>query len=120
MAVQLQPVNPPMGPNLGYCVNKTTILTMKEKVWSLSGDTFTITDEHDQVVVQCNGTTFSMSDRKEFLAPNGQPLFSLKNKIISIKKSFYAEGPGGGIVFEVKSKFSSKFSVSFLERGNED
>jgi uncharacterized protein YxjI len=106
MAVQLQPVNPPMGPNLAYCVGKTTVLTMKEKVWSLSGDTFTITDENDQMVVQCNGTTFSLSDRKEFLTPDNRPLFSLRNKLLSLHKSFYAEGPGGEILFEVKSKFS--------------
>jgi uncharacterized protein YxjI len=99
-----------MGPNLGYCVNKTTILTMKEKVWSLSGDTFTITDEHDQVVVQCNGSAVSISDRKEFLAPNGQPLFSLRTKFWKsfIRKSFYGEAPSGETVFEVTSKFTSK------------
>jgi uncharacterized protein YxjI len=85
-----------------------TTLKMKEKMRSLSGDTFKITDQNNQQVVECRGQTLSLSDRKEFADNAGKPLFSLRSKLISIHKSFYAEAPDGRILFEVKGKFSSK------------
>lgn len=134
--IQLAPINPPLGVNPAYCVGKQTTLVMKEKVWyvapppslpttspfpphlqnstntltsrSLSGDTFHIVDENNREVVQCRGQTFSLSDRKEFADASGRPLFSLRTRLLSLHKSFYAEGPGGDILFEVKGKFSSK------------
>jgi len=80
---------------------------MKEKVWSLSGDTFHITDEAGIEVVQCRGQTFSLSGRKEFADSQGRPLFSLRNKLLALHKTFYAEAGDGKVLFEVKSKFSS-------------
>jgi len=102
----LPPVHPALGVNATYCLPKETTLVMKEKVWSLSGDTFHITDENGVEVVRCQGTTFSLSDRKEFQDSQGRPLFSLRNKLIAIHKTFYAEAPDGKILFEVKNKFS--------------
>ena len=81
---------------------------MKEKVWSLSGDTFHIVDQDGTEVVQCRGQTFSLSDRKEFADTTGKPLFSLRTKLLSIHKSYYAEDAGGNVIFEVKGKFSSE------------
>jgi uncharacterized protein YxjI len=109
----LAPIHPALGVNPTYCVPKETTLVMKEKVWSLSGDTFHITDESGVEVVQCRGTTFSLSDRKEFLDSAGRPLFSLRNKLITIHKHFYAEAPDGKILFEVKNKFSSMCQSPF-------
>ncbi|CAG8981785.1 hypothetical protein HYALB_00004727 [Hymenoscyphus albidus] len=116
--IHLAPVNPPLGVNPNYCVGKQTTLVMKEKVFSLSGDTFHITDEAGLEVVQCRGTTFSLSDRKEFMDTRGNPLFSLRNKLIAIHKTFYAEEAGTGrILFEIKGKFSigkSKMVATFV------
>ncbi|PBP26524.1 DUF567-domain-containing protein [Diplocarpon rosae] len=114
--VHLAPVNPPLGVNPAYCVGKQTTLVMKEKVWSLSGDTFHIVDENNHEVVQCRGTTFSLSDRKEFADASGRALFSLRTRLLSLHKSFYAEAPGGEVLFEVKGKFSigsSKMVATF-------
>jgi uncharacterized protein YxjI len=105
--VHLAPANPPLGVNPSYCLPKQTTLVMKEKVWSLSGDTFHIVDENGHEVVQCRGQAFSLSDRKEFADAQGRPLFSLRTKLLSIHKSYYAEDAGGAVIFEVKGKFSS-------------
>jgi uncharacterized protein YxjI len=110
--IYLQPLSPPLGVNLSYCAPKQTVLCMKEKVWSLSGDTFHIVDENGHEVVQCRGSVFSLSDRKEFADSHGRPLFSLRTRLLSLHKSFYAEGPNGENLFEVKGKFSSTFSIS--------
>ncbi len=108
--IHLAPLNPLLGVNPSYCTPKQTTLCMKEKVWSLSGGTFHIVDENSHEVVQCRGQAFSLSDRKEFVDNHGRPLFSLRTKLLSLHKSFYAEGPGGQVLFEVKGKFSSKSS----------
>jgi uncharacterized protein YxjI len=79
---------------------------MKEKVWSLSGDTFHIVDQNGHEVVQCRGKAFSLSDRKEFADSSGRPLFSLRTRHFSLHKSFYAEDASGRTLFEVKGKFS--------------
>lgn len=105
--IQLSPVHPALGINPTYCLPKQTTLVMKEKVWSLSGDTFHITDEAGIEVVQCRGQTFSLSGRKEFADSQGRPLFSLRNKLLALHKTFYAEAGDGKVLFEVKSKFSS-------------
>src|SRR4051812_6391683 len=110
MAAPLPPVHPALGINTTYCLPQPTTLVMKEKVWSLSGDTFHITDAAGVEVVRCQGTTFSLSDRKEFQDAQGRPLFSLRTKLIAIHKTFYAEAPDGKVLFEVKSKFSSMLS----------
>ncbi|KAG4416951.1 hypothetical protein IFR04_009895 [Cadophora malorum] len=115
--INLPPVNPALGVNPAYCVNKQTTLVMKEKVWSLSGDTFHIVDENNHEVVQCRGQTFSLSDRKEFADSSGRPLFSLRTRLLSLHKSFYAESPSGETLFEVKGKFSigsSKMVATFV------
>lgn len=116
--MQLAPFNPPLGINPAYCTPKQTILAMKEKVWSLSGDTFHITDEAGHEILQCRGQTFSLSDRKEFADNAGRPLFSLRTKLLSIHKCFYAEAPDGQVLFEVRGKFSSELSpvLSFISK----
>jgi len=89
---------------------------MKEKVWSLSGDTFHIVDSNNHEVVQCRGQAMSLSDRKEFASSTGQPLFSLRTRHFTLHKTFYAEAPDGKELFEVKAKFSlgsSKMIATF-------
>jgi uncharacterized protein YxjI len=111
--INLPDVHPPLGVTMGFIRPQQTTLVMKEKVWSLSGDSFHVTDQNNVEVVRCQGSTFSISDRKEFQSPQGVPLFSLRNKLIAIHKTFYAEDPKGNILFEVKSKFSRKFCFFF-------
>lgn len=106
--VNLPVVRPILGANSRFCYEHQKTLTMKEKVWSLSGDSFHITDEKDVEVVRCQGSAISLSDRKEFQDPQGNPLFSLRTKLIAIHKTFYADDPAGNRLFEVKAKFSSK------------
>jgi len=91
---------------------------MKEKVWSISGDTFHIVDENGHEVVQCRGQAFSLSDRKEFADSSGRPLFSLRTRHFTLHKSFYAEDGSGRNLFEVKGKFSCELYL-LVERKEE-
>ena len=110
-----QPVNP------AYCLPHQTTLVMREKVWSLSGDTFHIVDSNNHEVLQCRGQAMSLSDRKEFADNAGRPLFSLRTRHFTIHKSFYAEAADGTELFEVKGKFSlggSKMLATFMNRAS--
>ena len=121
-APHLPPVNPALGINPAYCMPRQTTLVLREKVWSLSGDTFHIVDDAGVEVLQCRGQAMSLSDRKEFADAQGKPLFSLRTKLLSLHKTFYAEAPDGRTLFEVKGKFSSElfwFPLFGWERGLE-
>lgn len=102
----LAPMQAALGVFPQYCVPRQETLILKEKVFSLSGDTFSIKDTNGAVIINCSGKTFSISDRKEFTSADGTPLFSLRTKLISIHKSFYAESPDGKELFTVKGKFT--------------
>jgi len=120
-APHLAPIHPPLGVNPQYCMPRQTTLCLKEKVWSLSSDTFHIVDSDGVEVMQCRGQAFSLSDRKEFADNRGMPLFSLRTKLLSIHKSFYAEAPDGRILFDVKGKFSigtRKMTATFTNASN--
>ncbi|TKA21673.1 hypothetical protein B0A50_08762 [Salinomyces thailandicus] len=82
---------------------------MKEKVFSLSGDDFTVktVDSGDQVhdICTCKGKAISARDKKKFTDMQGQELFTLTNKTISLHKSMHGVSPNGQHDFEVKGHF---------------
>lgn len=107
MAPHLTPFNPPLGPQPAnahlFSPNPTT-LQMKEKVFSLSGDDFTVKTVDGMEVCKCKGKVISARDKKKFTDMSGQEIFTLSNKLLSIHKSFHAESPTGHD-FEVKGHF---------------
>lgn len=66
-------------------------LAMKEKVFSLSGDDFTVQTADGVGVVVCKGKALSVRDRKVFTDMQGNELFTVKNKMLSLHKSFHGE-----------------------------
>ncbi|GAB7359315.1 hypothetical protein MBLNU230_g5966t1 [Neophaeotheca triangularis] len=116
---QLPPMNPPLGPqptDSGLYWPGQVTLHLREKMLSLSGDTFTVTTADTQTpVVKCQGKAMSLHARKTFLTPNDQELFTIKTEMFSLSKSFRAESPLG-YDFSVEGHFSlgsSKSSVHF-------
>ena len=111
----LHPVNPPVGVLANYIMQQPTTLVLKEKVFSFSGDDFSIKDTNGVTVVQCAGKALSFRDTKRITDASGRPLFVLKNKLISIHKTFLAEDPNGREIFRVKKhlSFGTKMSAVF-------
>ena len=123
MAPTLHPFETALGPQPTsphlYSSHQVT-LQMKEKVFSLSGDDFHVKTVDGIDVCICKGKALSMHDKKKFTDVQGNELFTLKNKMLSVFKSFHAESPGGHD-FEVKGKFSigsSKSNVEFKNFAN--
>ncbi|RDL39319.1 uncharacterized protein BP5553_03659 [Venustampulla echinocandica] len=115
-SINLPPISPALGLNTAFCRPTQTTLVLKEKVWSLSGDSFRIVDENGIEVVQCRGQVFSLSSRKEFADATGKLLFHLRQELFTIRKCFYGETVTGQILFQVKSKitfFNSKMVTTF-------
>lgn len=103
----------PFSPQLYKPVETT--LQMTEKVWSFSGDDFTIKAVNGEPVCTCKGKVMSMRDRKKFTDTAGNELFTLANKMMSFSKSFHGESPNGH-GFEVKGHvklFGSRSTVDF-------
>ena len=115
----LAPINPPLGaqpPNAKFYSPHQTTLALKEKVFSLSGDDFTIKTADGISICKCKGKMISLRDKKKFTDMQENEIFTLSNKMMSIHKSFRGETPDGKNDFEIKGHFKligSKSSVLF-------
>nr|OQO26957.1 hypothetical protein B0A51_05956 [Rachicladosporium sp. CCFEE 5018] len=114
----LAPFQVPIGPqppNVAFYSPEPQTLQMKEKVFSLSGDDFSVTTVSGIQVCKVKGKAVSLHDTKKFTDMMNNELFTLKNKTLAIHKSFVGTSPHGHD-FEVKGKFSigtSKSQVVF-------
>ncbi|KAF2769258.1 hypothetical protein EJ03DRAFT_351414 [Teratosphaeria nubilosa] len=118
MAPHLVAFTPPLGPQPVnahlYSPNPVT-LQMKEKVFSLSGDDFTVKTVDGLEVCKCHGKVVSAHGKKKFTDMADNELFTLKNKMLAIQKSFHGDSPNGHD-FEVKGHFKlmgSRSTVTF-------
>lgn len=117
-ASDLAPFEPPLGPQphrAPLYLPSAVTLVMKEKVFSLSGDDFTVQTVDETPILKVKGKAVSMRDKKKFSDMADQELFTLSNVMFKLSKSFKGESPNGHD-FEVKGHFSigsSKSSVLF-------
>lgn len=97
-APSLAPVDPPLGPQPPtaelYSPNQIT-MCMKEKVFSLSGDDFTVQTIDGTNILKVKGKTVSLHGKKKFTNMRGDELFTLNNKMLALQKSFVGESPAG-------------------------
>ncbi|EIM79716.1 uncharacterized protein STEHIDRAFT_173038 [Stereum hirsutum FP-91666 SS1] len=63
-SVLLEHFRLPIGLNAAFCLLHVETLVMKKKMWSISGDDFSIQISPGQDVVRCDGQGFSWRDRK--------------------------------------------------------
>jgi len=95
----LAPFNPPLGPNQRFCEPTEQTLQMREKVFSLTGDDFTVTTVAGIEVCRCKGKVLSISDSKSrLLTPAARdfpvlpPLLEmLCSVLIAAERSAYAD-----------------------------
>lgn len=91
-----------------YVAQKVEQLVLKERVMSLSGDSFSVKTTEGTRIVDVKGEALSLSGRKHVSDINGQPLFDLRKEHFSIHTTYYAENPQGEKILVVKNKFSSE------------
>jgi uncharacterized protein YxjI len=116
MAVQLHTYPTPLGIFAPYIARQSETLVLKEKILSLSGDSFDIKTIDGRPIFQVQGSTFSLSGRKKVMDMAGNHLFTIRKKHLALHATYYAEDPNENQIFEVVGKFSSKSSAAAWHR----
>ncbi|EOD45603.1 putative duf567 domain protein [Neofusicoccum parvum] len=114
--LQLPPYPTPLGIFPSFFARQAEPLVLKEKVMSLSGDSFSVKTVDGRAILQVKGEYFSLSGRKHVMDMQGNVLFTIRKEHFSIPACYYAEDPSGRRILEVKSKFSflsSKANCNF-------
>ena len=113
----LSPIQPALGPqphnNRFYNPHQVT-LALKEKVFSLTGDDFTVRTAEGQDIVKVKGKMISLRDKKKFTDMSENEVFTLSNQMLSLHKSFRGETPNNAHDFEIKGKFKLMGSKSVI------
>jgi uncharacterized protein YxjI len=111
MAAAAAPPVAPIGIFPQFVAQNYEQLVIKEKVFSLSGDSFTVKTVDGREILQVQGDVISLSGRKHVFDMQGVPLFDLRKQLIAFHATYFCENPNGERFFDVKSKFSSRFLV---------
>jgi len=68
-----------------YVFDKTKKLYLKESLFSISGDDFSIQDTEGHSYFKCTGKTLSIRDKKFITDMEGNPLFAIANTVLFFK-----------------------------------
>ncbi|KAL4729144.1 hypothetical protein ACLX1H_003554 [Fusarium chlamydosporum] len=107
-AVQLQAAPRQVGVFKNLMAAQTETLVLKEKVMSLTGDSFDIKLANGQPILKVEGKVMSISGRKKVFDMQGNHLFSIVKELLHIHATYAVEDPQGVKIMEVKSSFKRK------------
>lgn len=82
---------------------------LKEKVMSLSGDSFSIKLANGTPVLKVEGKVMSLTGRKKMFDMQGNHLCSIVKEHFHIHSTYVVESANGEKIMEVKSSFKRKF-----------
>lgn len=122
MAVNLAPPPQPVGRFSRFMSPRPQTLVLKEKMMSLSGDSFDIKTIEGQPVLRVKGHSVSWSGRKEVMdAATGEHLFTIRRQRLVLHATFYAEHPDTAEnIFWLKGHFSCQISLPKPSSPQED
>ncbi|OAL52804.1 DUF567-domain-containing protein [Pyrenochaeta sp. DS3sAY3a] len=112
----LPPVPQPIGVFPQFIAQGPETLVLREKVMSLSGDSFEIKLANGTPILQVEGKVLSISGRKKVNDMAGNHLFSIVKEHFHIHTTYAAENAKGEKILEVKSSFKlmgSKATATF-------
>jgi uncharacterized protein YxjI len=113
-AVQLQTAPHQVGVFKNFIANQTETLVLKEKVMSLTGDSFDIKLANGQPILKVEGKVMSISGRKKVFDMNGNHLFSIVKELLHIHATYAVEDPNGVKIMEVKNSFKRESKEPFM------
>ncbi len=103
--VSLQPLKAPTGIFPQFIAKGTETLVLKEKVFSLTGDSFDVQNTSGQSILKIKGRKMSISGRKTVTDMNDHHLYDIVKEHMHIHSTYAAEDPNGTKILEVKSHF---------------
>jgi uncharacterized protein YxjI len=114
---QFPPMPKPVGIFDSFIARQTETLVLKEKVLSLSGDSFDIKLANGTPVFKVQGSVMSLSGRKSVYDMAGGHMFDIQKELLHIHATFACVTPQGQKIMEVKSKFSRKLTLVLKMNG---
>ncbi|KAL6860632.1 hypothetical protein ACO1O0_004660 [Amphichorda felina] len=118
-AQHLPPVERPIGIFDQFIVRQTETLILKEKVMSLSGDSFDIKLASGQPVFKIQGRHMTISGRKSLSDMQGNHLFDVVKELMHIHATFAVEDAKGNKIVSIKNSFKligSKANIEFTSK----
>lgn len=91
-------------------------IVLKEKVLSLTGDSFSIKLANGTPILQVEGKIMSISGRKKVSDMQGNHLFSIVKEHLHLHATYVIESPAKEKLLEIKSSFKCKF-LCHVRRG---
>ncbi len=101
--VQLPPLAQPIGQFNATIARNTETIVLKEKVLSLSGDSFDIKNLQGQPFLKVKGRLASISGRKSVYDMADQHLFDITKEHFHLHSTYVAETPDKHKFLEIKS-----------------
>ncbi|KAJ0418956.1 tubby C-terminal-like domain-containing protein [Aspergillus carlsbadensis] len=117
---ELRPVSQPVALFEQFITrDRPQTMVLKERILSLSGDSFEIKLDNGAPLVKVNGAFFSLSGRKRVEDLNGNHLYDLRKEHMHLlHPTCVMEGPSGKKLCEVKSRvklLSSKARATYTD-----
>ncbi|KAJ5833030.1 hypothetical protein N7474_001341 [Penicillium riverlandense] len=112
----LEPVPEPLAIFDQFVAREPQTLVLKEKVLSISGDSFDIKLANGQPILKVHGAWVSLSGRKKVDDAHGRHLFDIVKEHFHLHSTYAIEDPHGKKVVEVKSGLAllgSKATATF-------
>merc|ERR1712183_380472 len=101
--------------NHQYINQEPTVLKLKEKFFSFSGDDCVITDLNGSTWFKINAETFSMSNKRSLLDTEGKPIAGYRKKLLSMHATAYITGEVDGktvVYATIKKESMMSFTAS--------
>ncbi|KAJ5358200.1 hypothetical protein N7541_005358 [Penicillium brevicompactum] len=119
----LSPVSQPVALFDDFIARDPQQIILKEKIFSLSGDSFDIKVADGTPLLNVNGNRFSFTGRKKVEDLNGKHLFDIRKEHMHLHTTYLMEDPAGNKICEVRSshKFiGSKATAVFYDHYNKE
>ncbi len=111
---------PPLPQQIGildqFIARQPETLVLKEKILSLSGDSFDIKLANGQPILRVEGKVMSLSGRKSVFDMNGNHLFDIYKEHFHLHATYVCEDAQGNRFFELKRRFASECPLPHLPR----
>lgn len=108
MSYDLKPLPAQVGIFTQYIAHQTETIVLKEKILSLSGDSFDVLLANGQPLLKVKGKFFTLGSRKSVYDTNGTHLFDIYRELMHLHTTYVLEDPKGNKFFELKNNIQSE------------
>lgn len=108
----LQPFAEPIAIFEQFISNEPQTIVLREKVLSVSGDSFEIKLANGEPLLKVHGAWVSISGRKKVEDAHGKHLFDIVKELLHIHATYAIEDTHGEKICEVKNNIRCKYYIA--------